>query len=428
LTWGAAAAFRPNALAVAGFAGLVLGIRAIAQRERFRWLVLGGACAAWLLALAPLSARCSVLSDRACLVSNNLAMNIALGQAGEVKGLEFHDAVRPALTTTWVPPALLQHGYQELGQVGRTIYDAPGLIRWVFERWKAEPAMFLLRIAGNALDLFRLEYWPDDYDRVPERVVAVAKQAFLVLVIAPGLVALARSGFRSLRSKGRSSVALVLATLFCGVLFGAAVSLGEPRYRIPFDGILILFAAITYTSSEPALEARGSPVARPGALLASCAFVVAVVLVAVTAVSHPKLGVLAGDRLRAYRAPRANRVQTQPISDFSRRVAAGSTWDASGNHRFDCRARCTELRLTLKKPSSAPSVTLTLDSNDCYEVRFLRGGHELERTRVLAHPGGGMRLSSISVPTSASSGFDELGILPLYGDGRYALGSVRVNE
>ncbi len=428
LTWAGAAAFRPNAMPVACFAGLVLGIRALRRRERSSSLVLVGALTAWLLALAPLAARCSALSGGVCLVSNNVAMNIALGQAGEVKGLEFRDALRPALATTWVPPALLQHGYQELGKVGRTIYDAPGLLRWVFERWKADPAMSLVRAAGNALDLFRLEYWPDDYEGVPERIATVAKQAFLVLVVAPGLVALVRSAWRSVRRPDRASVALVLATLFGGVLFGAAGSLGEPRYRIPFDGILILLAAVTYTGSEAELEARTSRVTRPGVWLAGIGAVFAVVLVAVTAVSHPRLGALAGERLRAWHEGRAERSEQRSAEPFVRWVASGSAWDAEGNHRFACRPECSELRLTLKKTSRAPSVTMTLDDNDCYEVRFLSGGRELARTRVLPKPRGGMRSEVLSVPTAARAGFDEVAIVPLYGDGRYALGSMRLNE
>src|SRR5690606_29035014 len=115
--WALASAFRPNALPVFALVACVLGLRWLRQRERRRVPFVLGAVLAVVLGLMPLAARCTLLSQRFCPGSNNIAMNMVLGQAGEVKGLWFKSEARPELASGWVPPALLAHGYTESREV-----------------------------------------------------------------------------------------------------------------------------------------------------------------------------------------------------------------------------------------------------------------------------------------------------------------------
>ena len=62
--------------------------------------------------------------------------------------------------------------------------------------------------------------------------------------MAPGLVAFVGTGLRRLRSPESSVLPFALVAVFGSVVLSAALSMGEPRYRIPFDGVLIVLAAI----------------------------------------------------------------------------------------------------------------------------------------------------------------------------------------
>ena len=427
LCWGLASSVRPNALPVALLTGAALLFVALRRRERFRVSFLAGALVAFLLVLAPLTHRCSALSGRVCVVSNNVAMNVALGQAGEVKGLEFRDATKPELTTSWVPPALLHHGYESMGSVTRAIYDAPGLIGWVLERLRQDPGMFLVRAAGNALDLFRLEYWPDDFGRLPERSATVAKQAFLLLVVAPGLVAFAQVAWKRSRAREASVLPFALVAVFGSVLLSAALSMGEPRYRIPFDGVLIVLAATLYTRSEPLLFAH-EPIARHAKIVLGVASALAgALLLVVIGVSHPAIRAAASARA-SLPTPSARSSELRPAKDFDRVVGVNSAWDGPGNYRFPCVAGCGELRLGFGATERAPLLELTLDHNDAYLLRFIRHGRDVGSHRIPPRSSRGMRSELVSVPPTAREGFDQIALLPLYGDGRYSLGSARVKR
>ena len=111
--WGLAASFRPNALPVALLVGTGLAAHWWRARRRSALSLLAGGLAGLVLIIAPLAHRCSVLNNGTgfCAVSNNIAMNVALGQVDEVAGLEFFDPKAPHLDTSWSPPGLIQHGY-----------------------------------------------------------------------------------------------------------------------------------------------------------------------------------------------------------------------------------------------------------------------------------------------------------------------------
>jgi hypothetical protein len=422
--WAFSAMLRPNALPVALVTGAVLLVHSLRRREWFRLYLLAGGLAAFLTVLAPLSQRCSQLSGHFCAVSNNVAMNVALGQAGEVKGLEFRDATKPELTTSWVPPALLQHGYDGMGSVTRAIYDTPGLVAWVFQRLKQDPGMFLVRAAGNALDLFRIEYWPDDYGRLPARTATVAKQAFLLCVVAPGLILLVQLVVRHLRAPSASVLPLLLVAVFGSVLLSAALSMGEPRYRIPFDGVLIVLAATMYTRSEETLLRRGEAPRGSGFVLAGASILSGLLSLTVIAVSHPTLRAASRIHLEAFTAT-AQRSETLLAKDFNRSAAAGSRWDAPGNHRFACRPNCAELTLSFDGTKRDAAHDIVLDHNDAYQVRFLSKGGELGSVVVPPRASSGMRVARVTTPKSAQNGFDQIALLPLYGDGRYSVAAVR---
>jgi hypothetical protein len=431
--WAFATSFRPNAMPIALLVGAALTLQAGLGRRPCRVQMLVAGLLAFSLSLAPLAVRCSCLRDAGlCPVSSNLAMNMALGQSGEVSGLEFKSDIA-GQTTGWTPPALLQHGYSGAGTVPTSIYDTAGVLRWVANRFAADPARFLLRAAGNALDLFQMEYWPEDRGIGDERLVTVVKQIFFLLVIAPGLVALASAARAARRANGLTSLTCFVLAIVASLLATAALSMGEARYRVPFDGVLILGAAALVAGHRGAFggPAHGRAATRAWSwAFAAAAALTTVGVVVVGVVASPGAHALGALAEVVGHAPRAATTILRPATDFGARREAGSAWNAEGNFVFSCLPTCPELRLTYGARTRAASFELSLDNNDRYRVVFYAGGRARADVDISPHPTRpGLRVETRAVPTpAATEGFDAIGVRPLYGDGAYALGHLRLLE
>jgi hypothetical protein len=424
--WALATSLRPNALPVAALVALALGYRWWRRRERRAPWLLAGGLLALVLGLAPLAARCTRLSGAFCPVSNNVAMNMVLGQAGGVMGLYFKNPAHPELDSGWVPPALLQHGYTRMRDVPFSIYDTREAFAWFARRFFDAPGAFLLRAFGNALDLFRFEYWPDNPGGLNGRFVTVAKQVFFLGVLAPGLVAAVLAARRSLCSRGASASLVLVAALPPALCFVAALSLGEPRYRIPFDGVFILLAAALFVRARPGARRYLTPERLRGArpLLAVGGGLAFATLLTIALVSHPSTGLAA--KLAATPPALAATSETRALADFGALKTRGTDWDAPGSYVFPCNPACPELVVPLGDPARARRVELALDSNDAYQITYYAAATPLARVTLdPATRGTGLRLERVVTPESAPS-FDAIGVLPLYGDGRYSLGHVRV--
>jgi hypothetical protein len=407
--------------------GLGLAAQAAAARDGERLALLGAGAVAFVAGLAPLAWRCTTLVGGGfCPVSTNFAMNIALGQAGDVAGLAFQAAGRPDISSSWVPPALLHHGFTGMRTVPTSTYDTLGVLRWVGRELVAHPGAFVARALGNALDLFRFEHWPDDEGPAAR----VAKQAFFLAVVGPGLLGLARVVRRAIRERTRAPLAGFFVFTLLAVVGTAALSLGEARYRIPFDGVLILFALTLWHDPGPLFEARRrAPLdRRDTAALAAGALVAALLLAVVVVGAWPgrRAGARGVSAERAARAMQRAPFAVMPASGLAAARPAGSAWDAPGNHLFRCSPTCQELRLAFDAPQSAPAIEVSLDDNDGYRVAFYRGG--VARAAFDLPPdtrAAGLVLRTVAPPAAALP-FDAVGIRPLYGDGAYALGHLRL--
>jgi hypothetical protein len=287
--WALATSFRPNALPVAAGVGVVLTIHWLRRaRARSCWLLVGGAVGL-MAALAPLSDRCSTLAGRSCVVAANAAMNVALGQVDDMAGIEFFDPAHPELNSWWMPPGLLQHGYQGVLRVPHSIWDSGGIARWVVARAWHDPGRFVIRTLRNVVDIFRVAFWPPDLGPWPAWPQLLSGWLFLAVVVLPVLISLpglARAAFR--RDQTSPWPAFLGGTVVAVVLVAAA-SIGEPRYRFPFDGALIIVAAARFAGVTLALRpasARSRP-AIVGGLAAAGAVAVAAVA-AIVAACRPR--------------------------------------------------------------------------------------------------------------------------------------------
>jgi hypothetical protein len=110
-------------------------------------------------------------------------------------------------------------------------------------------------------------------------------------------------------------------------------------------------------------------------------------------------------------------------SSFRASRQAGSAWNAPGNFIWHCTPACPELRIRFAGTQTSRRITLALDANDRYRLLFYRNGiasgHADIPVAQAAEPG--LRVVRAEVPIAVES-YDAIGVLPLYGDGVYALG------
>ncbi len=157
------------------------------------------------------------------------------------------------------------------------------------------------------------------------------------------------------------------------------------------------------------------------AALGSAGVLAAAAAVVLMAVSHPAVAL--GHRL-ALREIDPEELIMVSSAELSSRKQRGSPWHA-GTQRLHCRPSCPELRVGWPKLQHARFVSLSVDHNDRYRVFFYRGGDRLGALDVVGNRhSSGLRVVRTAVPEKARAGFDAIGVLPLSGDGRYAVGHV----
>lgn len=434
LAWGLATTFRSNAFAVAVLVGCAILPWLVKRAERAKLVGLAVGVIGFVLVVAPMSQRCSGLVGHFCAGASNPAMNIALGHVGDNLSARF--VPRPGALDSepsrWSPPIRAQHRLAGVETIPVSMYDTSALLGWVAHRFRERPLGFVIECVGNAFDLFGTDSWPDYSGDVPRRWTIVAKQAFLLAVVVPGLFAC----FLVIRDLvRRRSVALAHFFLFAVVVAVTLVafgSMGEARYRIPFDGAFIALAAAVYvrTRDEHArlgVGARFSLVAAGVGALTSAALV--------SAVAHPSVALAA--RLGSSRQSEPRSVAlTVPASRFSEPKQPGTELDAEGNVAIVCATSCPEVRVSFERPVKASRLELSLDHNDRYQITFYRSGEPIAHVRAgVAHADvntlfvqRGLIRETVDVPPSArSTDFDEVGIWPQYGDGWYGFGHVRLD-
>jgi hypothetical protein len=421
--WALAAHFRPNALPLVLALSIALGAYWLWRGERRKCWSLLGAIVILPVLMAPAAHRCTKMKEQGfCPVSANFAMNVALGQAGAVGQVDFVDPKTNRDGSNWGPPSLAFHRFRGKITIPATIWDTSGVLSWVGHRIAEDPGGAFIRALGNGLDLFGVTYWPEVYGRLKPRVATVAAQVFFVLVLIPGLVGWWRSLKTIRRRRATSSMVLVVSGMLAVFLLGC-ISHGEARYRMPFDLFWIALAAglVTPLSGDgvgPSRAAEGRPIPPFGAAFAAISIALLIMI------SHPDIAI--GHRL-AQRDLLAGLIVRKPASELSQIKHDGDPRAECGV-RLRCGSACPELRVEWKKMRRALRVELSLDHNDRYRVHFYREGSRVGQAdaRSDRRRKGGLRVVRLAVPIGAASGFDAIGIVPLYGDSRYSVGHVRL--
>lgn len=100
----------------------------------------------------------------------------------------------------------------------------------------------------------------------------------------------------------------------------------------------------------------------------------------------------------------------------------GVHWQGAGNYVMDEEG----LLVTGFDQHVSKYLSVSVDSSDKYQVCYYKSGSFLGRQVVGPTPGSGLVAYYLEVPLDvAAEGFDAIRIMPLEGDGRYSLGSIR---
>ncbi|MFT3922342.1 MAG: hypothetical protein QM778_07390 [Myxococcales bacterium] len=417
VVWGLATLFRPNALPVLLAVSCGLGGLAVVRlRAGLRGVVMGLLIGAGLV-LAPAVHRCSTLNQRLCPVSVNFAMNVALGQADPRAGLAFAPADGQDYSE-WYPPALVARGNTGRDRVPASIFDTHGILSWVLARVAQDPASAAIRALRNAADTFNLRAWPENYAAWSPALFQLGALLFAALVLLPATWGCVRLLRRPLESEPASWGALFGVAAVIGL---AGLSMGEARYRYPFDAWWIALAAGgLFEPSAAPLGPRRAYAA--GVLGLGAGF--AALLLALVFLPQTKLA----SRLRQADLPvLAAAPMFRRAWELERVFPPGSAWD-QGTTILSCDRTCQELRVAFPERPTVTTLSLSTDHNDAYRVTFYKNGAALWVADLPLRRGGAGLLHRRVAIGSAARGFDTLGIQPLYGDGRYSVGHVLVRE
>jgi 4-amino-4-deoxy-L-arabinose transferase-like glycosyltransferase len=250
LTLGCAAVVRPNLLVVLPFVPIVafFGFSRTKKRTAVHSLVV------LAVAIVPLSAHSwhnSRLVDRWVPTSTNGGLNFYLNVA-EVRSVEFKEG---SYTHRITPiPNLIRYDHDE--RVERPFYDDRYFYAAGFRRIVEAPRSLLKGFWSlkETLGLGRQDYWPG---WPPWRVLlGVESHVFSVLVVLPGLLGLGLVFKRRMPVRPDGAGWVWIAALILGNLLAAAVYLGDPRLRVPYDPFYAIAAAVVYVEAGRRIHAR----------------------------------------------------------------------------------------------------------------------------------------------------------------------------
>ena len=422
--WGVAYGVRAPALPI-GLAILTLvTLHAVKSKQLRNIKYLICPTIGFLIIAIPLALRCTTLSSgKVCLVSNNFAMNIALGYAGEHAALKFAGP-NGEFPMTWGPPSKIMHDFKSTGQVPTHIFDTGGVLKWVGEQVVNNPIDSLVSSLGNVFDLFNpYFFWPGGPEQLPSRWIWVMQQLFLFVVLIPALTATWRYSKETLIKDETSIYGVYLVAGVLGLLAISFFSMGEPRYRIPLDGFFILLA-VSWVVREPAQE-RGAINALLAVLgLGTAAWGLAHILLLYP--NNPiRPGLLNANKLGP--TPKTWVQKVAKLEDFQNGPTSGF-WKAPGTTVFECHIDCPEVIILPSEQGFGEKFLISVDHNDRYAIRFYKDKKILLQITVGPSPSRprGLATEYFELPSKIkASEVTQIGVIPLYGDGKYSFGAFR---
>ena len=250
LALGSSATFKSVALFSAAL--VMIALLYYRLRHKFRiWPTLASAVMGVVIVLTPISIRATRLNEgRFLLIANDASRTFLLGHQGRA-GLTWWVDSKRDFHMNFINPSTVQHSYNEIKSYPFGVYDsaqnyAAGW-RWIQEN----PVDSLLLSFEHVFDMFAIALPYPGYFRSYSRWVVFFNQVFMALILLPAMVHLCSYWRRMYVADKNSLGDTIVAAAGVSIFIIAFLFLGEGRYRICYDGFLIILASRAFLKSAP---------------------------------------------------------------------------------------------------------------------------------------------------------------------------------
>ncbi len=261
LAAGLAASFKSQICVPLGLVGLFYaGFALRHRRPDLLALALSSALGAAVL-FAPMAERCTRLSEgRFCLLANNMGMTVLMGHYGRNGLYRWYDEPRNVRFYFTSPSASLR-GYAHTVDLQFGAYDTAANLQAAIGWTREHPLDALDLSLDNVWDLFASgSLWPlAIYANVD--FGAWSQRFSWLFVFLPAATWILRRVRAMARLDADALPEWLLLLPLLGIAATSFLSIGETRYRVPFDGFLIVLAAQGWVSAGRRL---GSNIAGSG--------------------------------------------------------------------------------------------------------------------------------------------------------------------
>jgi hypothetical protein len=279
----------------------------------------------------------------------------------------------------------------------------------------------------HIFDLFEIYLWPNTFSgRLSSKTLSLHLNFFFLLVCIPALMRILNivSCWRQTHIVEKSAC----MALF-GLFFTSAATMGEARYRVPFDGILILLASAYYVSATPNVKSAASleKVLSQIVVLAS-----ACIAALIVGLSHPNFPGRAEfiDWLKSPKYHGATEFDTIALEKLDQEVRIENHRVYGGNtYEFACSRACRGIEVQIPSLRGVKAIQFSVEDDDEYQIQLFKG------TQVISTNYRGPWYSAkrvfrpYSIPVAArirNEGPYRVVISPFFGDGVYRLRHVRL--
>ncbi|GAC1626966.1 MAG: hypothetical protein NVS9B10_15430 [Nevskia sp.] len=252
---GLAIAFKNTMLGPFALTGLLCAIHALRHRDR-RLVATSVALLVGLAAImVPLAERCTRLNEgRYCLSANNLGMNVLMGHYGEMRDFRWIDGER-GITFYFTAVESTLRGYGGTVTLDYGAYDSPRNLALARDWVAAHPRAALGLSLHNVWSLFAAPtFWPQAQFRGIDFGVW-SQRGFWLFILLPALAQLRRRAGAMWRFSADSLPDWLLLAPILGLMVSVFVSIAEVRFRVPFDGLLIVLAAPAWVRVRASVRA-----------------------------------------------------------------------------------------------------------------------------------------------------------------------------
>ncbi len=250
LVLGASATCKSVALISAGFAFTALLYQRWSRAFRV-WPTFVAAAAGVVIVLTPISIRSTKLNEgRFLLIANDASRTFLLGHQGRA-GLTWWVDSKRDFQMNFINPSTIQHNYGEVKTYPFGVYENGPNYAAGWQWTKENPVEALLLSFEHVFDMFAVALPYPGYFRPYSLWVGFFNQVFLALVFLPALVHLIGSRRRMYAADPDLLGDMMMASATASIFIVAFFFVGEGRYRICYDGFMILLASRAFIKTVP---------------------------------------------------------------------------------------------------------------------------------------------------------------------------------